>query len=107
MCAPDDHFGLLLHPLFPHAHGDAHASGPLADAMTGIADLAGTAQVDQAPGISAAASSNAAHDAIAGLLLPLLLAALMLEATRRIPLTELHPEQRALAPPIPPPRLVP
>ena len=107
MCAPDDHFGLLLHPLFPHAHGDAHASGPLADTVTGIADLVVAAQVDQAPGISAAASNNAAHDAIAGLLLPLLLAALMLEAARRIALTDLRPEQRALAPPLPPPRLAP
>ena len=107
MCTPDDHFGLLLHPLLPHAHGYAHAAGPFADIMTGGVDLVGAASVDQAPGISAAASSNGAHDAIAGLLLPLLLAALLLDAARRLALTDLRPEQRALAPPLPPPRLLP
>lgn len=105
-CAPDDHFGLLLHPLLPHAHGDAHAVGLLVDDRHGSVDLIGTATVDQAPGISAAPSSTATHDAIAGLLLPLLLAAMLLEVARRVALTDARPDQRALAPPIPPPRLL-
>jgi hypothetical protein len=100
VCAPDDHFGLVLHPLFPHAHGDAHATGPMTDDV----DLR---SVNQAPGISAASSASGAHDAIAGLLLPLVLAAALLDAARRIALTDARPEQRSLAPPSPPPRLVP
>jgi hypothetical protein len=104
-CAPDEHFGLLLHPLLPHAHGDAHASGPLTERVTGGFELHGRLSVDPAPGISAAPSSSGAHDAIAGLLLPLLLAAMVLETTRRLALADARPEQRALAPPYPPPRL--
>jgi hypothetical protein len=104
---PDDHFGLLLHPLFPHAHGDSHTSGPLADTTADGADLRGARAIDQAHGISAATASSGAHDAVAGLLLPLLLAAVLLKATRRPSLDDLSPEQRALAPPIPPPRLAP
>ena len=70
-------------------------------------DLLSTASADQAPGISASTSNSGAHDAIAGLLLPLVLAAILLEAARRVALTDTRPEQRALAPPSPPPRLVP
>ena len=102
VCATDDHFGVLLHPLFPHAH----AAGPLAEAMAHGEEPLGLA-ADQAPGISAAASTSGAHDAIAGLLLPLVLAAILLEAARRVALTDARPEQHALAPPLPPPRPVP
>jgi hypothetical protein len=97
---------LLLHPFFPHAHGDAHAAPVLTDLTSESADLAGAAAVDQAPGISAGTSNSGAHDAIAGLLLPLVIAAALLDAARRIAAVEARPEQRAVAPPIPPPRLV-
>ena len=92
----------MLHPLFPHVHGDAHA--PVPDRQ---GDAVVSQSVDEAPGISAAAANNGAHDAIAGLLLPLLLAALLLDMARRVALVDVRPEQRALAPPLPPPRLVP
>jgi hypothetical protein len=106
-CAPDNHFGLLLHPLFLHAHGDAHSPGPLGDDEFKGVDLVGATTVDEAPGISASATGAETHHAFAGLLLPLLLAAMLLEASRRIALADSQPEQRALAPPIPPPRLLP
>jgi hypothetical protein len=99
LCAPDDHFGQLLHPLFPHAHGDSHRPIFQDDAR-----LAGTAAFDQAPGISAPPVAGSFLDAISGLLLPTLLAAMLLAASRRIVTAEARPEQRALAPPIPPPR---
>ena len=106
-CAPDDHFGLLLHPLLPHGHGDAHVVTDVADLEAGGLDLGTAPSVDEAPGLSAATSNAGPHDAIAGLLLPLVLAAALLDAARRISLTDLQPEQRALAPPIPPPRVIP
>jgi hypothetical protein len=97
---------LLLHPLFPHAHGNARVTGWWgADEPVGD-DLVGASTVDQAPGISASASTDGAHDTIAGLLLPLSLAVILLGMSRRKALVELRPEQRALAPPIPPPRLL-
>ena len=104
---PDEHFGLLLHPLFAHAHGDAHPSTTVAVSATDEFEPLGMRSVDQAPGISASTSSSAAHDAIAGLLLPLALAGILAEAARRIAMSDVRPEQRALAPPNPPPRLVP
>jgi hypothetical protein len=61
---------------------------------------------DQAPGISAPTSVLVPHDALVGLLLPHFLAAILLGARRRARIADLQPEQRALAPPIPPPRLV-
>jgi hypothetical protein len=106
-CMPGDHFGLLLHPLVPHAHGAAHGTDLASDEAAPAGSLTDVMMADQAPGISAPTSVLGAHDAVAGLLLPLLLAAIMLEASRRARIADPRPEQRALAPPIPPPRLVP
>jgi hypothetical protein len=105
VCAPNDHFGLLLHPLFPHVHGDVRTAILELEQDLSAADVR-PGSYEQAPGISASASETSAHDAIAGLLLPLLLAAMLLESSRRLWWAEPRPEQRALAPPIPPPRLV-
>jgi hypothetical protein len=102
--ASGDHFGLLLHPLFPHAHGLSRAMPPWSDEERSAADPGGAKTVDQAPGISAGTSEAGARDALAGMLLPLLLAAAAIELTRRRPSTERAPAQRALAPPTPPPR---
>jgi hypothetical protein len=101
---------MLLHPLFPHVHGDLNhaaleAENGFAEIDTSLGDQAGAPSVfDQAPGISALAGDLGAHDIISGVLLPLFLAAALLEHARRLPLTEPRPEQRTLAPPSPPPR---
>jgi hypothetical protein len=104
VCASDEHFGLLLHPLFPHVHGAPHS--PL-DAVESLTDASTTTSVEQAPGISAQAAGPGTFDAYAGLLLPLVLAALVLEISQRVRSASSIPEQRSLAPPIPPPRLFP
>jgi hypothetical protein len=104
VCGPDDHFGMLLHPLFPHVHGAPHtlvtrSDDSQADASTDLR------AAQQAPGISAGTSDVGGRDAVTGLLLPLFLAAALLEASRRLRLHEPAPEQRMLAPPLPPPRI--
>jgi hypothetical protein len=107
VCASDEHFGLLLHPLFPHVHGASHSPlESLGSAESGT-DLSAPTSAEQAPGISAQATGSGAFDAYAGLLLPLVLAALLLESSRRVKPADSIPEQRSLAPPIPPPRLLP
>jgi len=103
-CAPDEHFGMLLHPLFPHVHGDIHSLS-MARGEVQPDDATTLRTVEQAPGISAGASDAGPHDVLTGLLLPLFLAAALLELSRRLLLAELRPEQRALTPPSPPPRL--
>jgi hypothetical protein len=105
-CVPGDHFGLLLHPLVPHAHGAAHGSDLRGDEGAPDGTSADVMMADQAPGISAPTSVLVPHDALVGLLLPHFLAAILLGARRRARIADLQPEQRALAPPIPPPRLV-
>lgn len=101
--APDDHFGLILHPLFPHAHG--HAGLVISDENQG-SDLAVNAPfVGQSPGISASGVDSGGRDVVAGIVLPLLLAGLLMGVSRRRHSAELLPEQRTLAPPFPPPRL--
>lgn len=104
VCSPDDHFGMLLHPLFPHVHGVPHSTFSLQDDPE--ADVPVDVRADRrAPGISAGASDVGGRDAVTGLLLPLVLAATLLEVSRRLLLHEPRPEQRMLAPPLPPPRI--
>jgi len=104
VCNPDDHFGMLLHPLFPHVHGVPHGQITMHDEpqADGSADVR---SAEQAPGISAGTSDVGGRDVVTGLLLPLFLAAALLEVSRRLLLHEPRPEQRMLAPPFPPPRI--
>ena len=104
VCSPDDHFGMLLHPLFPHVHGDSHGiSTQPDDALHRESRDLRSAQ--QAPGISAGSADVGGREALTGFLVPLLLAAALLERSRRLRLDALRPEQRILAPPLPPPRI--
>ena len=103
VCAPSEHFGLLLHPLFPHVHGGVHSiAAERAEPSDGGQGVVG---VEQAPGISAGSTDSSAHDVLSGMALPLLLAAVLLAAAPRLTMPEARPEQRTLAPPSPPPRL--
>jgi hypothetical protein len=99
----DDHFGVVLHPLFPHVHGVfsrlAVDDGERSDFASQMP------RVEQKPGISAPSADSGGRDAVAGIVLPLLLASLAIEAGRRRLLPDLMPEQRAFTPPLPPPRL--
>jgi hypothetical protein len=105
VCAPDEHFGLLLHPLFPHLHGDAH--GAAAERTEPSDSGQGALGVEQAPGISSGTADSTGHDVLSGIILPLVLAAVLLEASRRLIVADARTEQRTLAPPSPPPRLSP
>src|SRR4051794_17634656 len=94
VCAPNEHFGLLLHPLFPHMHGDIHGA---AAERTEPSDRGLSAPgIEQTPGISAGTTDTAGNDVLSGLLLPLVLAAALLEASRQLILIEERPAQRAL-----------
>jgi hypothetical protein len=106
-CAPDEHFGVLLHPLFPHAHGPAHTTASQQEDVLSATEVSRAASAVEAPAMSALTSDTGARDAVAGLLLPLLLAAMLVEISRRQPRVEPRPDERAVAPPTPPPRLLP
>ncbi|MFN8635638.1 MAG: hypothetical protein U0893_17460 [Chloroflexota bacterium] len=104
---PDDHFGLILHPLFPHVHGDvlrATAEASVLDEAAAEDSTSRVSQVEQSPGISAGTSDAGGRDVVAGIVLPLSLAGLLLEIARRRLRVDLPPERRTLAPPLPPPR---
>ena len=103
VCAPNEHFGLLLHPLFPHSHGAAHALGVWQEEPSDGQQTATI--VEQVPGISAGTADTLGYDVLSGVILPLFLAAVLLGASRRIVLADLRPEQRTSAPPSPPPRI--
>jgi hypothetical protein len=104
VCAPDEHFGMLLHPLFPHVHGVPHTFLADRDEVQ-TADRTDVRSVQQAPGISAGTADTGVHDVVTGMLLPIFLAAALLEGSRRLLLHEPRPEQRMVAPPLPPPRI--
>jgi hypothetical protein len=104
VCGPDEHFGMLLHPLFPHVHGVPHTALAAWD-DTQATDQTDVRSVQQAPGLSAGTADTSGHEVVTGLLLPLFLAAALLEASRRLLLHEPLPKQRTLAPPLPPPRI--
>jgi hypothetical protein len=104
VCGPDEHFGMLLHPLFPHVHGVPHSFLAERDENQ-TADQTDAVSVQQAPGISAGTADTGVHDVVTGMLLPLFLAAALLEASRRLLLHEPRPEQRMVTPPLPPPRI--
>jgi hypothetical protein len=104
VCAPDEHFGMLLHPLFPHVHGIAH-TGLVERDEPQTPEQSDVRTAQQAPGLSAGTADTSGYEMVTGLLLPLSLAAALLEASRRLVLHELRPEQRTLAPPLPPPRI--
>lgn len=99
-CPPDDHFGVLLHPLFPHSHGQAHTPDASATAQPDPA-------VDEAPGLSAPLGEAGGRGAMAGLLLPTLLGLLLAGTARWHPSPARRPPGRVTRPPTPPPRLLP
>jgi hypothetical protein len=96
---------MLLHPLFPHVHGDLHSVLLRQDPFEDDEQQTGSNSVDQAPGISAGAPNNVPYDVLAGLVLPLFLAVALFERSRRLIPAELRPDQHEPAPPSPPPRL--
>jgi hypothetical protein len=102
-CVRDDHFGVLLHPLFPHRHADDHgAYEPESDALANISH-----EVErQAPGISAPLGATGIWDISGGeILLPSLLALGLLMTTRFLRTRAASLDQVVLAPLTPPPRV--
>ena len=108
-----DHFGLLLHPLFPHAHGSAatpfvrdDGASLLGDA-TSLADDHGAATLDQVPGLRGQPADEGFRSAVGGIVLPAILAGLLLHL-RQLRHAELRLAQQPWrGPPTPPPRLLP
>jgi hypothetical protein len=96
---------MLLHPLFPHVHGDLHSVLLRQGIFEDDEQQTGPLAVDQAPGISAGASSTSPSDVLSGLVLPLSLSLALVEIWRRLVPVELRPDQHEHAPPSPPPRL--
>lgn len=100
--SPTDHVGALLHPVFPHVHGTGHD-----DAVTvhGLDDAAaGQLHLDQQPALRGQPVEDGFRSGVGGMLLPLVLAGLLLDA-RRLRYTVLAvPHQDWRAPLAPPPR---
>jgi hypothetical protein len=90
--------------MFPHAHGAIHQGW---DSEPVSAEGLTSTVIDLAPGISAQSSDGGAREVIAGMVLPLLLAAMFVQRGRRLLHQEPLPFSRAPSPPTPPPRLVP
>ena len=96
-----DHFGALLHPIFPHVHSYAdtfEAEGSL------VSHDASSRSV--APGLNAPLSEYGAREAAAGIVVPFVLAAALIELSRKRQLFEPRLIGRPVAPPTPPPRLL-
>jgi hypothetical protein len=100
-----DHFGALLHPIFPHVHDVAHSF----EADGSPASLAShdPASRDVAPGLSVPLSEAGAREAAVGIVLPFVLADALVELSRRRQLFEPRLVGRPVSPPTPPPRLIP
>jgi hypothetical protein len=101
--APGDHFGALVHPIFPHVHGDGHTFAA-EDSRESLASHE-PASHDVAPGLSVPLASAGAREAAAGIVMPFVLAYLLVELTRRRYLFEPLLAGRAVSPPTPPPRM--
>lgn len=100
-----DHFGLLLHPLLPHTHGDGHADASVTASPDGAA--AGQLDLDQQPGLRGQPVEDGFRSGVGGMLVPLLLAGLLLDARRLRHTLLAVPHQDRRAPLAPPPRLLP
>jgi hypothetical protein len=98
-----DHFGLLLHPLFPHVHGAGHEDAPAADAPA-YGMTADHLNLDQQPGLRGQPIDDGFRAGVGGILMPLLLAGLLLDSRRLRHTLLAVPHQHWRSPPAPPPR---
>jgi hypothetical protein len=96
-----DHFGLLLHPLFPHTHAGGHPDLPLV-AMDGT--TAEQLNLDQQPTLRSQPLEDSFRAGAGGILLPLVLAGVLLDARRLRHTLLAVPHQHWHIPPAPPPR---
>jgi hypothetical protein len=107
-CSTGDHVGMLIHPLFPHHHGDAH--GPwVDDTLDGTAATSGDTSALDVPLLLIGTSvPDAGGRGLAGgeIALPALLAMLLLTARRLRAGDSPSSVQFVLAPTSPPPRVV-
>ncbi len=94
---------MLVHPLFPHVHGAGHEDAPAAFALAdGVA--ADHLSLDQQPGLRAQPIEGGFRAGVGGILMPLLLAGLLLDARRLRHTLMAVPHQHWYRPPAPPPR---
>ena len=107
-----DHVGLLLHPLFPHAHGSAatpfvqDGAPRLGDSTSPTSDHEVRA-IDQVPGLRGQPADEGLRSAVGGIVLPAILAGLLLHL-RQLRHAELRLAQQPWrGPPSPPPRRLP
>jgi hypothetical protein len=108
-----DHFGLLLHPLFPHVHGSGTSIFMPDDVLTVTNDRAlpsddvGWTAFDQAPGVRGQVADDGFRSVLSGIVLPTLLAGALLQLSQiRLAVARLaHQDWRG--PPAPPPRATP
>lgn len=108
-----DHVGLLLHPLFPHAHGSAESlSSP--DDRPAARDAAGSLTADadwraadQVPGIRGPVADAGFRSALSGIVLPTLLAGVLFHFRQLQVADARRHQQHWRGPPAPPPRALP
>jgi hypothetical protein len=103
-CARDTHAGMLLHPIFPHHHGNASASYVGDDDAPPVSD-AERASASITPALSGPLG-EAGPGGIGGseILLPMLLAAALLLSARFHVLDPAVADQHLASPLTPPPR---
>jgi len=102
-CVSDDHFGMLLHPLFPHHHADDHRS--FEDDSESLASVQRELP-SRTPGLSAPWGESGFRDIVGGeMLLPSLLALGLLMTARFLRTRATPLDQVVLAPLTPPPRV--
>lgn len=97
-----EHFGVLLHPMFPHVHAVDYPdrAGPEAHGAGSTLFL----EFDQQPGLRGQPVDSGFRPGASGMLVPLALAALAAAAGRLHQPPQAVPSQTWRAPPAPPPR---
>jgi hypothetical protein len=95
---------MLLHPIYVHAHGDAH-SAPCHQDVVSESSAPALDNVGASPALRSAAPENGGYSSTGGMALPLQLAGMLLTGRRLLDHEEWLSNLHDPAPPTQPPRL--
>lgn len=98
-----DHFGALIHPIFPHVHTD-ETGGTFDDAWAQDATHLPLSQ-EAAPGLAVPQLGSGVHEGIGGIGLPFALAVILVAVKAPVAFGAFRLIGRAVSPPTPPPRV--